>query len=68
MARGSLYPNQPVVVTFKTSNRANAQVKQKVYNNRNIDDVLEADKLTGIPPRAVITHIGVGKSFIGKNI
>ena len=55
----------PVVVTFKTSNRSNAKTKVKVIRNRNIDEVLDKKtKIPGIPEKAVILEIGVGKSFI----
>ena len=65
MARESMYPKIPVVVTFKTSNRSNAKTKKKVFNNRNIDDILNPDvKLPGIPANAVIEHIGVGSNFV----
>ena len=57
----------PVVVTFKTSNRSNARIKQKVIRNRNIDEVLDVKtKIPGIPEKAVILEIGLGKSFIKK--
>lgn len=65
MARQSLYPKIPIVVTFKTSNRSNAKTKKKVFKNRNIDEVLDPKvKLPGIPENAVIEHIGIGKRFI----
>jgi len=65
MARESMYPKIPVVVTFKTSNRSNAKTKKKVFNNRSIDDILDPDtKLPGIPNNAIIEHIGVGSNFI----
>ena len=57
----------PVVVTFKTSNRSNARTKQKVIRNRNIDEVLDVKtKIPGIPEKAIILEIGLGKSFIKK--
>lgn len=66
MARDGMYIF-PVVVTFKTSNRANAKTKQKVIRNKNVDEVLDVNtKIPGIPEKAVITHIGLGESFIGK--
>ena len=66
MARDGMYI-LPVVVTFKTSNRSNAKVKQKIIRNKNVDEVLDVKtKIPGIPEKAVITHIGLGKSFIGK--
>ena len=56
----------PVVVTFKTSNRSNAKLKQKVIYNRNVDVVNDVDtKIPGIPEKAVILRIGLGKKFIG---
>jgi hypothetical protein len=63
MARDGSYIT-PVVVTFKTSNRSNAKTKVKVIRNRNIDEVLDVKtKIPGIPEKAVILEIGVGKSF-----
>lgn len=55
--------NAPIVVTFKSSNRANAKTKKKVIRNRSIDEVL-TDDIPGIPKNAVIEHIGIGKRFI----
>jgi hypothetical protein len=63
MARDGSYI-MPVVVTFKTSNRSNAKTKVKIIRNRNIDEVLDKKtKIPGIPEKAVILEIGVGKSF-----
>ena len=63
MARDGSYIT-PVVVTFKTSNRSNAKTKVKVIRNRNIDEVLDKKtKIPGIPEKAVILEIGVGRSF-----
>ena len=63
MARDGSYIT-PVVVTLKTSNRSNAKTKVKVIRNRNIDEVLDVKtKIPGIPEKAVILEIGVGKSF-----
>jgi hypothetical protein len=57
----------PVVVTFKTSNRSNAKLKQKVIRNKNGDEVNDVNvKIPGIPDKAVILSIGLGESFIGK--
>jgi len=64
MARDGSYIT-PVVVKFKTSNRSNAKTKVKIIRNRNIDEVLDkATKIPGIPEKAIILDIGVGKSFI----
>ena len=66
MARDGSYIT-PVVVTFKTSNRSNARTKVKIIRNRNIDEVLDVKtKIPGIPKKAVILEIGLGKSFIKK--
>ena len=54
----------PVVMVFKTSNRSNAKTKMKVWNNENIDFILSAPKLPGVPSKAEILDIGVGKTFI----
>ena len=57
----------PVVVTFKTSNRSNARIKQKVIRNKNVDEVLDVNtKIPGIPQNAIILEVGLGKSFIKK--
>jgi len=57
--------NCPTVVVFKTSNRLNAKTKIKVIN-KNIDYVLGAKKIPGIPAIAEWLEIGVGRSFIDK--
>ena len=57
----------PVVVTFKTSNRSNARVKQKIIRNKNVDEVLDVNtKIPGIPQNAIILEVGLGESFIKK--
>ena len=55
----------PTVVVFKTSNRSNAKTKMKVIN-KNIDYVLSAKKIPGIPDIAEWLEVGVGNSFISK--
>ena len=60
-----MYGKNPVVVVFKTSNRSNAKTKMKVIN-KNIDYVLTAKKIPGIPAIAEWLEVGVGKSFISK--
>tara|TARA_B110000908_G_scaffold136696_1_gene162046 strand:- start:663 stop:1079 length:417 start_codon:yes stop_codon:yes gene_type:complete len=64
--KGKAYGKQPVVLVFKTSNRSNAKTKIKVFNNENIDYIISADKLVGVPPKAEIVDIGVGISFVSK--
>ena len=67
MARSKAYGDQPVVVVFKTSNRSNAQTKMKVFNNHNIDEIIDVKvKLPGIPETAVWLEVGIGESFITK--
>ena len=60
-----MYGKSPVVVVFKTSNRSNAKTKIKVFN-KNIDYILSAKKLPGVPEKAEIVDLAVGKSFINK--
>jgi hypothetical protein len=60
------YGGVPVVMVFKTSNRSNAKTKMKIWNNTNIDYIMTADKLPGIPDNAEILELGVGESFIDK--
>ena len=59
------YGKSPVVMVFKTSNRSNAKTKMKVFR-KNIDYVLTAKKLPGVPEIAEILEVGVGKSFIDQ--
>ncbi|NNE31140.1 MAG: hypothetical protein HKN40_02100 [Winogradskyella sp.] len=56
----------PVAMVFKSSNRANAKTKMKVWNNTNIDYIITQDKLPGVPSNAVMLELGVGKSLIKK--
>jgi len=62
--KGKAYNKQPVVMVFKTSNRSNAQTKMKVWKNENVDYILAAPKLPGVPDKAIILELGVGESFI----
>ena len=64
--KGKAYNKQPVVMVFKTSNRSNAKVKMKVWNNENIDYIMTAKKLPGVPDNATIMELGAGKGFIEK--
>ncbi len=59
------YGKNPVVMVFKTSNRSNAKTKIKVFN-KNIDYILSAKKLPGVPEKAEILELGVGRSFIER--
>ena len=38
----------------------------KVWKNTNIDYIVSADKLPGVPDKAVILELGVGKNFEEK--
>jgi hypothetical protein len=51
-------------MVFKTSNRSNAQTKMKIWNNENIDYILSAPSLPGVPETAIIVELGVGESYI----
>jgi hypothetical protein len=64
--KSKAYGKQPVILVFKTSNRSNAKTKIKVFANENIDYILNAEKLVGIPENAVILECGVGKNLIEK--
>jgi hypothetical protein len=59
------YGKSPVVMVFKTSNRSNAKVKMKVFR-KNIDYIISAKKLSGVPEKAIILDLGVGNSFISQ--
>jgi len=64
--KGKSYGKLPVVLVFKTSNRSNAKTKMKIFNNENIDYILSAPKLVGVPSNAIILECGVGRSFVEK--
>ncbi len=59
------YGKSPVVMVFKTSNRSNARTKMKVFN-KNIDYIISAKKLPGVPKIAEILELSVGRSFINE--
>ena len=64
MARTKEYPSGPIGVVFKTSNRANAKTKLKIFKgNWNVDRVL-SEKLPGVPEKAEILAVGVGEKII----
>ena len=64
--KGKAYNQQPVVMVFATSNRSNAKTKIKVWKNENIDYLISADKLPGVPDKAVILELGVGVGMITR--
>ena len=51
-------------MVFKTSNRSNAQTKMKIWNNENIDYIISAPSLPGVPETATILELAVGEGFI----
>ena len=59
------YGKSPVVMVFKSSNRSNAKVKIKIFR-KNIDYIISAKKLPGVPEKAIILDLGVGNSFISQ--
>ena len=62
--KGKSYGNHPVVMVFKTSKNTNAKTKMKVWHNENIDYILSAKKLPGVPNTSVLLELAVGVSFI----
>ena len=60
-----MYGKNPVVMVFKTSNRSNAKTKIKVFN-KNVDYIISAKKLPGVPEKAEIIELAIGRSFISK--
>jgi hypothetical protein len=64
--KGKSYNGAPVVMVFKTSDRSNAKVKMKVWNNENIDYIISAPVLIGVPETAIVLELGVGKALIEK--
>jgi len=64
MAREASYPKVPISIAFATSNRKNAKVKVKTIRNRTIDDLIDCNYIIpGIPAKAVIKEVGIGKIF-----
>ena len=60
-----MYGKEPVVMVFKTSNRSNAKTKIKVFR-KNIDYIISAKKLPGVPEKAEILELAVGRSYISR--
>jgi hypothetical protein len=60
-----MYGKNPVVMVFKTSNRSNAKTKIKVFR-KNIDYIISAKKLPGVPEKAEILELAVGRSYINR--
>lgn len=66
IVRNQKYSPEPVVMVFKTSNRSNAQIKMKTWSTYNMDYILTAPNIPGLPPKAEILELAVGKTFIEK--
>jgi len=62
--KGKAYNNQSVVMVFKTSDRSNAKTKIKVWSHENIDYIISAPSLPGIPNTAIILETAIGEGFI----
>lgn len=62
--KGKAYNNQSVVMVFKTSDRSNAKTKMKVWSHENIDYIISAPSLPGIPNNAIILELAIGGGFI----
>jgi hypothetical protein len=60
------YGNLSVVMVFKTSNRSNAKTKIKIWKNENIDYIMSAKSLPGVPDNAHVLELGVGNKLIEK--
>jgi hypothetical protein len=64
--KSKAYNGAPVVMVFKTSNRSNSKTKMKVWNHENIDYIMSAPTLPGVPEDAIILELGVGHALIEK--
>ena len=62
--KGKAYNNQSIVMVFKTSDRSNAKTKMKVWSHENIDYIISAPSLPGIPNTAIILETAIGEGFI----
>ena len=62
--KGKAYNGQSVVMVFKTSDRSNAKTKMKVWSHENIDYIISAPSLPGIPNTAIILETAIGEGFI----
>jgi hypothetical protein len=62
--KGKTYNGQSVVMVFKTSDRSNAKTKMKVWSHENIDYIISAPSLPGIPDTAVVLETAIGEEFI----
>lgn len=57
----------PIAVAFQTSNRSNAKTKVKIWKNKDIDELINANfDVPGIPKSAVIKEIVIGNDLTRK--
>ena len=63
-AKISVSQSRSIGVVFKTSNRANAKTKLKVFKGSWTIDRVLSEKLPGVPEKAEILAVGVGKRII----
>lgn len=67
MAKEGSYPRLPISIVFKNSNRKNAKYKLKTISNKTIDDLVDVNfVIPGIPSKAEIKEVGIGKRFHDK--
>jgi len=67
MARQTDKLRLPIAVAFATSDRSNARTKVKVFKNKEIDDLINVNFVVpGIPAKAVIKEVVVGKELVKK--
>jgi len=64
MARTKENLSLPIGVVFKTSNRANAKIKLKVFKGSWTIDRVLSEKLPGVPEKAEILAVGAGEKII----
>lgn len=66
IVKSQKYVPLPVVMVFRTSNRSNANVKMKIWNNTNIDYIISLADIPGVPAKAEILELAVGNKCIEK--
>lgn len=67
MARSREGLGLPIAVAFQTSNRSNAKTKVKIWKNKEIDELINANfDVPGIPKSAIIKEIVIGNELTQK--
>ena len=59
------------VILLITPLTSNAKTKMKVYKTKNIDEIidgLEEGKLPGVPKKAEVLELGLGKGMVKKYV